>query len=243
MAGSALKPRKQVVVPLFADDRYQRESAPMERNAASRRGTRLLIVTRFPDRFDAFDDAADVVDTCREAMERLDRAPYSAIFCDMGQLGEQESGFRFANALKKRGEAVPVYLMAESVTRVDQMVAKRNGAADLVERNAAALRGTLAAGGLPVPAVATAIVPAALAAAASGEQEAALGAGDPVLFRVKASLRRHLGPAADHVVADTLASLSRRHGGGVPVDAFAHAVSQYIDDARQRERFLADMLR
>lgn len=215
----------------------------MERNVASRREMRLLIVTRFPDRFEAFGDAADVVETCREAMERLDQTPYSAVFCDMGQLGEQESGFRFANALKKRGDAVPVYLMAESVTRVDQMVAKRNGAADLVERNADAVRGTLTAGGLPVPDIAAPVIPAALAAAASAKQEAALGPGDPMLDRVKAGLRRHLGPVADHVVADTLATLSRRHGGGVPLDAFVHAVSQYIDDARQRERFLADVLR
>jgi len=240
MAGSALKLQKQAVVPLFVEERYRRESAAMERNVASRRQTetRVLVVTRFPDRFEAFGNAADVVDTCREAMELLDRTSYSAVFCDMGQLGEQESGFRFANALKKRGDAVPVYLMAESVTRVDQMVAKRNGAVDLVERNADALRGTLSASGLSVPDLAAPVIPAALAAAASGKQEVMLGAGDPVLDRVKAGLRRHLGPAADHVVADTLASLSRRHGGGVPADAFVHAVSQYIDDARQRERFL-----
>lgn len=196
----------------------------------------LLVITNFPERFVLLGTSATVVSTCREGMELLDQTLFAAIFCDMGQLAEGESGFRFAHALKKREGVPPIFLMTEQVTVYDEQWAKRQGAEGLIPRTLDAMQGALTGlknGAVPV---------VTLAASAAN---APIPAKQPIaaasLDRVKLGLRRHIGPVADDMVHRTLASISKRHPNGVSLEALATAVSHYIEDTRQRDRFLEEL--
>lgn len=189
----------------------------------------LLVITNFPERFVLLGASATVVRTCREGMELLDQTLFAAIFCDMGQLAEGESGFRFAHALKKREGVPPIFLMSEQVTVYDEQWAKRQGAEGLIPRTLDAMQAALTGlknGAAPVVMVAA---PAA---------NAPIPAKQPIapasLERVKLGLRRDM-------VHRTLASISKRHPNGVSLESLATAVSHYIEDTRQRDRFLEEL--
>lgn len=105
-------------------------------------GSLRLLITNYPERFTRLGQSSVSVRTCREGLALIDLMPFSSIFCDMGQLGVQESGFRFASSLKNRDDMPPIFLMSEQVTVWDEQWAKRQGAAGLIPRT---LEGVLAA--------------------------------------------------------------------------------------------------
>jgi hypothetical protein len=105
-------------------------------------GSLRLIITKYPERFTRLGQTAMSVRTCREGLALINLMPFSCIFCDMGQLGVQESGFRFAKSLKDLDNAPPIFLMTEQVTVWDEQWAKRQGAEGLIPRS---LEGVMAA--------------------------------------------------------------------------------------------------
>lgn len=196
----------------------------------------LLIVTNFPDRFILLGASAKIVRTCREGFELSQKAEFKAIFCDMGQLGPQENGFRFAHVLKGREDTPPLFLMTEVVTAYDDLWSKRQGAQGLIRRAVDALLAVLPRQSQ------IASAPYMLVDSSPANQ----GAKSPPIAvismkRIKVSLRRYIGPAADIMVDKTLVSIGKHYADGVPCDALIHAVSHYIEDTRQRHRFLIDM--
>ena len=199
----------------------------------------LLIITNFPERFALLGASATVVRTCREGMELIDQTLFAAIFCDMGQLGPQESGFRFAHALKKREDVPPIFLMSEQVTVYDEQWAKRQGAEGLIPRTLDAMQAALT--GLSTGAVPVYVVAAPAANAQMPNRPPMPPIPEASLNRVKLGLRRYIGPVADDMVHRTLASISKRHPNGVSLEALATAVSHYIEDTRQRDRFLDEL--
>ena len=199
----------------------------------------LLIITAFPERFRLPPQglAFAVVRTCREGMEHLDRSRFDAIFCDMGQLGPAESGFRFANSLKSRADVPPVFLMTEQVTVYDETYSKRQGAVGLVARSQAAVHLAvtgLKAGTLPMLAAATS------AANTPFPDDRGTTVSAAGLGRVKLGLRKYVGPAADDVVDRSLRSLLKRQPQGASLIALVNAVAATIEDSRERDRFLAE---
>lgn len=198
--------------------------------------TAVLIVTNFPERFVSLGTDTVILRTCHPALDRLKTDRFAAVFCDIGQLGPDENGFRFALMVKDLRQAPPLYLMADEVTLTDETYALRLGAKGLVLRTAIALRSALSVQPQRAP---SRFAPIAPANAVTNLNKKPISGHE--LERVKSALRRYIGPVADDMVSKTLTSLARRYPEGVPYESLVNAVSHYIEDSRQADRFLIAM--
>lgn len=189
----------------------------------------VLIVTSAPDRFVSVVAKTVLVRTCKDALQALKKSRFSAVFCDFGPLGPDENGLRFAYTLQRTGVAPPLFLMADEITLADESQAMHQGARSLILKKAEAVVAVLAPvskGGQRTP------VTSVINKPPIAEQD---------LDRVRISLRRYIGPIADDMVFKTLASIAKCHPDGVPLSALVHAVSNYIEVAKERDRFLTDL--
>lgn len=191
----------------------------------------ILIVTSYPDRFFELDGVARIVETCKEAWDLIERASFSAIFCDMGQLGPTESGFRFASALARIETQPHAFLMADQITENNHKWAIRQGALGLIVRSPGGIRQVLREIGL-------AAADAADVTAAGSRGDTPRGIAPGFAVAVVTQLQCHIGPIAEDLVGDTVRRLSDRYPESVSPALLIDEVASYIDDPNDRQQFV-----
>jgi hypothetical protein len=196
----------------------------------------VLIVTNFPHLFTTVMSQAVLVRTCRDALYELQKKSFKAIFCDLGPLGPDENGFRFAYALKSKETKTPLFLMTDQMSLEDETHAMHQGAKGLITRSAASLSEALKQE-TQIPASPFRVLDQSFAPISEQRPLIPLEALD----RIKSQLRRHIGPVADDLVFKTLATIGKRHPMGVPFHALVHALANYIDAPKARDRFLTEL--